>query len=321
MSRLIDMPWTLYSRDGIFLHITDEDSARMLREPRSHSTPPTVGRTWREEYHLNASSLDAEQQHYVDHLMARAQETADTPEAAERELREYMLRGAPGSAPPGATDEHPGCPNGTHGGGRDHIVERDAHFSEPRNLGFEHLANNDAQPRPDGVRERFAASERSFSPPAPLGGSSASDAAFHEDDHEGRARGRLVHERDHEGRCGSTLMIRNIPCRLSQEDLMTTIRGFGLDGTYNFLYVVMSHRPQINVGYAFVNLTDEDHEQTFFQAFNGFRFPGFESQKVCTIQRARLQGLEANLAQFQRRRGYARGHPFLLGRSAAEIAE
>ena len=31
---------------------------------------------------------------------------------------------------------------------------------------------------------------------------------------------------------------------------------------------VMSHRPEINVGYAFVNLTDENHEQTFFQAFN-----------------------------------------------------
>ena len=284
MSRLIDMPWTRISRDGVFLHILDEESASLLREARSHSTPPTVGRTSREEYHPTASSLDAEQQHYVDYFMARAQETADTPEAA-------------GCASPGASDEHPGFPSSTTGGGRDHIVERDANSSESSNLGFKHLANNDAR------------------------GSSAADAAFHEHDHEGRAHGRLVRERDHEGRCGCTLMIRNIPCRLSQEDLMTTIRGFGLDGTYNFLYVVMGHRPQINVGYAFINLTDEDHEHIFCQAFNVHRFPGFESQKVCTIERARLQGLEANLAQFQRRRGYARGHPFLLGRREGREAD
>jgi RNA recognition motif-containing protein len=96
---------------------------------------------------------------------------------------------------------------------------------------------------------------------------------------------------------GKTMMLRNIPCRVTQEELEEVIRQMGFGGRCNFVYVPPSHRPQSNIGYAFVNLIDEASADAFKLDFDGFRFPGKLSKKVCEVQPARLQGRVAQLSQ------------------------
>mmetsp|Transcript_13595 Transcript_13595/g.40509 ORF Transcript_13595/g.40509 Transcript_13595/m.40509 type:complete len:294 (-) Transcript_13595:62-943(-) len=104
-----------------------------------------------------------------------------------------------------------------------------------------------------------------------------------------------------------TLMIRNIPCRIDRDELVRVIDKQGFAGRYDFVYVPQSHRPKANIGYAFVNLVDEADEDAFTLAFNNFRFEGTMSQKICTVQPARLQGSDVQLGLHRRRRKGGRG--------------
>jgi len=130
------------------------------------------------------------------------------------------------------------------------------------------------------------------------------ESTFGEDDMDDHMSGVTKYKSDNVvhppcGSNGRTLMLRNIPCRVNQEELVRIVEEMGLGGRYDYLYVPLSHRPRANIGYAFVNLISEADEIAFKRAFDGFRFPGTLSQKVCAVQPARLQG---SLAQFTQRR-------------------
>jgi len=105
---------------------------------------------------------------------------------------------------------------------------------------------------------------------------------------------------------GKTMMLRNIPCSVTQEELEKVIRQMGFGGRCDFVYVPPSHRPKTNIGYAFVNLIDEACADAFKLDFDGFRFPGKLSKKVCEVQAARLQG---RVAQLNQSRKAGRGCP------------
>jgi len=100
---------------------------------------------------------------------------------------------------------------------------------------------------------------------------------------------------------GRMLMIRNIPCRVSRNELVRVLDEQGFDGRHDYVHVPMSHRPKTNLGYAFVNLIDEADEDAFELAFNGLRFQGTTSHKVCAVQPARLQGSDAKLGRRSRK--------------------
>jgi len=99
---------------------------------------------------------------------------------------------------------------------------------------------------------------------------------------------------------GKTWIMRNIPCRITHEELVRVIAQQGFGGRYDFVYMPQSHRPKTNIGYAFVNLIDEADGDAFELAFNGFRFQGTASQKVCAVQPASLQGIDAQLGHRRR---------------------
>lgn len=96
----------------------------------------------------------------------------------------------------------------------------------------------------------------------------------------------------------TTCMIRNIPNKYTQQmifDLVNESHG----GCFDFLYLRMDFRNRCNVGYAFINFTHSDHIISFAKRFNGKRWARFNSDKVCHLTFARIQGTEALIEKFR----------------------
>lgn len=87
----------------------------------------------------------------------------------------------------------------------------------------------------------------------------------------------------------TTLMIRNIPNKYSKELMLDTIDEL-FKGCYDFFYLPIDFKNNCNVGYAFINFKDLEHIKPFFEKFNGKRWACFNSEKICSIKYARIQG-------------------------------
>lgn len=99
----------------------------------------------------------------------------------------------------------------------------------------------------------------------------------------------------------TTLMIRNIPNRYTQKELMAELEDMELGGTFDFLYVPLDKGTMSNVGYAFVNFREPEWAQKCMLAFQDYHFKRHRkiSGKVAAVSVAHLQGLEANLAHYE----------------------
>jgi len=99
----------------------------------------------------------------------------------------------------------------------------------------------------------------------------------------------------------TTLMIRNIPNRYTQRELIIELEALGFTGTFDFLYVPLDKGTMSNVGYAFVNFIDPANAAKCMQAFHGYRFKRHRkvSGKIAAVSIAHIQGLEANLAHYK----------------------
>ena len=96
----------------------------------------------------------------------------------------------------------------------------------------------------------------------------------------------------------TTLMIRNIPNRYTQTELMTELRESGFDNKFDFFYLPMDHETHANFGYAFINFVDEQDVGPFTKKFNGLKLNRFTSNKIIQIVPAQLQGFQANLQHY-----------------------
>jgi hypothetical protein len=90
----------------------------------------------------------------------------------------------------------------------------------------------------------------------------------------------------------TTLMIRNIPNKYTKELMITTIDK-NYKGTYDFFYLPIDFKRNCNVGYAFINFIDVKFIQSFFEEFHSQKWKMFNSEKICEITYARLQGKNA----------------------------
>ena len=96
----------------------------------------------------------------------------------------------------------------------------------------------------------------------------------------------------------TTVMIRNIPNKYSQSMLLEEINA-KFDGMYDFFYLPIDFKNKCNVGYAFINFLEPSTVIQFVDEFNGQRWRNFNSEKVCSISYARIQGKAAMIARFQ----------------------
>lgn len=91
----------------------------------------------------------------------------------------------------------------------------------------------------------------------------------------------------------TTLMICNVPCRLTQSDIVKAIHTVGFVNRYDFVHMPgrrHGSKRNGNMGYAFVNFKNTQDAEQFTTKFEGYQFPDTCSSKRCTVKSAHHQG-------------------------------
>ncbi|ORZ14771.1 RNA recognition motif 2-domain-containing protein [Absidia repens] len=96
----------------------------------------------------------------------------------------------------------------------------------------------------------------------------------------------------------TTFMIKNIPNKYDQAMLMEWVDATH-KGTYDFLYLRIDFKNKCNVGYAFINFIDPESVIYFAQARQGKLWNRFNSEKICELAYAKIQGKASLIKKFQ----------------------
>jgi hypothetical protein len=93
----------------------------------------------------------------------------------------------------------------------------------------------------------------------------------------------------------TTLMIRNLPYTLTQQELLQALDGSGFAGLYDFFYLPHKFKEHKNLGFAFVNFLTPESAATFSNDWHHtFRFKMGSMHKPLNISAAAVQGRAAN---------------------------
>lgn len=98
----------------------------------------------------------------------------------------------------------------------------------------------------------------------------------------------------------TSLMVRNIPNKYTQRMLLSEFveNGHG-PGVIDFFYLPIDFKNRCNRGYAFINFVDHKDILPFHQRYFGKHWRTFNSDKICDITYARIQGKAAMLKRFE----------------------
>lgn len=96
-----------------------------------------------------------------------------------------------------------------------------------------------------------------------------------------------------------TIMIRNIPCKVTQEEFLADVIAHGFDGLFDFLYLPINQRLKRPRGFAFVNFLRADIASRFYQTYHGKVFSDRGSSKTLIVRPAVVQGLAAITNHFE----------------------
>lgn len=87
-----------------------------------------------------------------------------------------------------------------------------------------------------------------------------------------------------------TAMIRNIACRLLEDDVRVALDSFGLAGTYDEVYVPKNGSGRANLGYCFVNFKYQEGFLLCARSLTGRPLADSESSKTCEVSVAAEHG-------------------------------
>jgi hypothetical protein len=62
---------------------------------------------------------------------------------------------------------------------------------------------------------------------------------------------------------------------------------------FDFFYLPIDYNNSCNIGYAFINFTHAKFIYSFYNEFNGKKWNKFNSEKICSLTYARIQGTGA----------------------------
>ncbi|KAF4729434.1 hypothetical protein FOZ62_024893 [Perkinsus olseni] len=99
----------------------------------------------------------------------------------------------------------------------------------------------------------------------------------------------------------TTLMMRHIPNRYSQSELIEEVTAAGFGGTFDFFYLPMDHSTRANFGYCFINFTTPAVASLFTHVLSGKQLKMSTSRKIIEIVPAKLQGFDANLLHYSKK--------------------
>eukprot|EP00929_Paragymnodinium_shiwhaense_P094555 TRINITY_DN5517_c0_g1_i2.p2 TRINITY_DN5517_c0_g1~~TRINITY_DN5517_c0_g1_i2.p2 ORF type:complete len:247 (-),score=51.95 TRINITY_DN5517_c0_g1_i2:82-822(-) len=97
----------------------------------------------------------------------------------------------------------------------------------------------------------------------------------------------------------TTLMMNNLPARVSQEEIIAAVNQEGFEGMYSCLYLPLRSKHKQKYGYAFINFRDSASARQFSKVMTGYRFERRSSSKLVTICPAHVQGYANCLAHFE----------------------
>eukprot|EP00924_Labyrinthula_sp_SR-Ha-C_P013786 augustus_masked-scaffold_5-processed-gene-13.13-mRNA-1 protein AED:0.03 eAED:0.66 QI:0/-1/0/1/-1/1/1/0/533 len=96
----------------------------------------------------------------------------------------------------------------------------------------------------------------------------------------------------------STIMVRNIPNKYTQKMLLEELDVL-FKGKYDFFYLPIDFKNKCNVGYAFVNMIDFHNLIEVYNTFNNKHWTRFNSEKVCEVTYAKIQGKLSLINRFK----------------------
>jgi RNA recognition motif 2 len=98
----------------------------------------------------------------------------------------------------------------------------------------------------------------------------------------------------------TSLMVRNIPNKYTQQMLLSEFEANGHGpGVIDFFYLPIDFKNRCNRGYAFINFVDPMDILAFHRRYYGKHWRTFNSDKICDITYARIQGKDAMLKRFE----------------------
>ncbi|KAI3709758.1 hypothetical protein L2E82_39524 [Cichorium intybus] len=108
----------------------------------------------------------------------------------------------------------------------------------------------------------------------------------------------------------TSVMIRNIPNNYTRELLVKWLDGHckeenekeenSIRSAFDFVYLPVDFKHRLNAGYAFVNFTCPDAAWRFYKSIKGKPWELFESKKIADVARAKIQGKDALVRNFER---------------------
>ncbi|RIA80092.1 RNA recognition motif 2-domain-containing protein, partial [Glomus cerebriforme] len=96
----------------------------------------------------------------------------------------------------------------------------------------------------------------------------------------------------------TTFMIRNIPNKYTQEMLLEELNETH-KGKFDFFYLRIDFSSKCNVGYAFINFVDISAVLSFAELRVGQKWSYFNSDKICELSYADVQGYPALVEKFR----------------------
>ena len=96
----------------------------------------------------------------------------------------------------------------------------------------------------------------------------------------------------------TTLMVRNIPNKYTQDMLLEALNKTHYR-KYDFVYLPIDFTNHCNVGYAFVNVMNPMDIISFVENFAGKKWERFNSDKICVLNYARIQGKDHLVRHFK----------------------
>lgn len=105
----------------------------------------------------------------------------------------------------------------------------------------------------------------------------------------------------------TTVMLRNLPNKMTQMDIVNCLHDKGFKGTFDFFYAPLDFKSKCNLGYAFINCISHEEATRLWHTLKGQRLvnpaivsgPALKSTKTCEVSWARIQGLTANVKHYQ----------------------